>query len=227
MVVFAKNPIPNQVKTRLIPKFSPEAAARLYGAFLADWCETLANLPIEDVDIVVTYTPTAAEANLRTLIGEHAAVYTPQRGEGLGERLTSATTWAVKAGYTQILLVGSDSPTLPISYISQAFTLLETREIVIGPSMDGGYYLIGFSATCVADAVPWVFEGITWSTAAVFQQTVERIDALKAKMGLLPPWYDVDTVADVAFLRAHLSALRLADGEVRAKRTESVLAELL
>ena len=223
VIVFAKNPVPNQVKTRLIPTLSPEQAAILYTAFLTDWCETLAKL--SGVDLVIAYTPAEAASDLRALIGD-CGIYIPQTGIDLGERLTSATQWAAAQGYTKILLVGSDSPTLPISYISQAQTLLDSRDITIGPSTDGGYYLIGFSAANVATAVPFVFEDIAWSTADVFRQTVTRIRSLKATVGLLPPWYDIDTAEDLAFLHTHLSAMRLAGETIEAVRTESLLTEI-
>ena len=223
LIVFAKNPIPNQVKTRLIPTLSPEQAATLYTAFLMDWCQTLAELP--DVDIVIAYTPPEAQSDLQALIGDDA-IYIPQIGTDLGERLTSATQWAMEQGYTKILVVGSDSPTLPISYISQAITLLDSRDIVIGPSTDGGYYLIGFSAEALTTTVPLVFEEIAWSTADVFQQTFARIHEAQATLGLLPPWYDIDTAEDLAFLHAHLTAMRLAGDRVQTVRTESLLAKL-
>ena len=223
VIVFAKNPVPNQVKTRLIPTLSPGQAATLYTAFLTDWCEALAKL--SDVDLVIAYTPPEAESDLRALIGDDA-IYIPQIGAGLGERLTSATQWAAEQGYTKILLVGSDSPTLPISYISEAFTLLDSRDIAIGPSTDGGYYLIGFSAANVATIAPFVFEEIAWSTADVFQQTMTRIHSAKTTVGLLPPWYDIDTAEDLKFLHAHISAMRLAGNRVQAVRTETLLAEL-
>ena len=223
VIVFAKNPVPNQVKTRLTPTLSSEQAATLYTACLTDWCETLAEL--SGVDLIIAYTPAEAESDLQELIGDDA-IYIPQMGIGLGERLTSATQWAAEHGYTKILLVGSDSPTLPISYVSQALTLLDTRDVAIGPSTDGGYYLIGFSAANVALTVPFVFEDIAWSTADVFQQTVARIRSVKATVGLLPPWYDIDTAEDLAFLYAHISAMRLAGDMVQAVRTESLLTEL-
>ena len=223
VIVFAKNPIPNQVKTRLVPPLSPEQAATLYTAFLTDWCEALAEL--SDVDLVIAYTPKDAHPDLQALIGDDA-IYIPQIGAGLGERLTSATEWAVEHGWTKILLVGSDSPTLPISYISEALTLLDSRNIVIGPSTDGGYYLIGFSVETLATTVPHVFEDIAWSTAEVFQQTVRRIHSVEATLGLLSPWYDIDTAEDLAFLHAHIAAMRLADDTVQAVRTESLLAKL-
>lgn len=224
VIVFAKNPMPNQVKTRLVPTLSPEQAATLYTAFLMDWCEALAKLG--DVDRIIAYTPAEARSDLQTLIGDDA-IYTPQIGNDLGKRLASATQWATEQGYTQILLVGSDSPTLPISYISKASTLLDSRDIVVGPSTDGGYYLIGFSTTNIRITVPFIFEEIAWSTADVFQQTVARIRSLKATLGLLPPWYDIDTAEDLAFLHAHISAMRLAGETVQAVRTESLLTELL
>ena len=223
LIVFAKNPIPNQVKTRLIPTLSPEQAATLYTAFLMDWCQILAELP--DVDIVIAYTPPEAQSDLQALIGDDA-IYIPQMGADLGERLTSATQWAAEHGYIKIIIVGSDSPTLPILHISEALTLLDSRDIVIGPSTDGGYYLIGFSAETLTTTVPLVFKEIAWSTADVFQQTVARIYSAKVTLGFLPPWYDIDTAEDLAFLHTHISAMRLAGDTVQAVRTESLLAEL-
>ncbi len=223
IIVFAKNPVPNQVKTRLVPPLSPEQAARVYTAFLTDGCDTLAKLP--EVDRIIAYTPAGAQSDLQVLIGDDA-IYIPQMGADLGERLASATQWAIEQGYTKILLVGSDSPTLPIAYVSKAFTLLDSQDITIGPSTDGGYYLIGFSATNIATTVPFVFEEIAWSTAEVFQQTVARIRSLKGTLGLLPPWYDIDTAADLVFLHTHISAMRLAGEAVEAVRTESLLTEL-
>ena len=103
LIVFAKNPIPNQVKTRLVPTLSPEQAAELYTASLIDWCETLAKF--SNVDIVIAYTPEEAQSNLQALI-EDDVIYIPQIGADLGERLTSATQWAAEHGYTKILIVG-------------------------------------------------------------------------------------------------------------------------
>ncbi|MCG9129483.1 TIGR04282 family arsenosugar biosynthesis glycosyltransferase [Candidatus Poribacteria bacterium] len=223
LIVFAKNPIPNQVKTRLIPDVSPEQAASLYSAFLIDWCETLSEL--SNIDLVIAYTPKESQADLQSLLGEDVD-YIPQEGIDLGERLTSATQWASENRYNKIILVGSDSPTLPISYIFQAVVGLDTRDVVIGPSVDGGYYLIGFSSTNLTTTVPSVFENIAWSTANVFQQTVERIHAIDATLKLLPPWYDVDTPEDLAFLHAHISAMRLSEDSVQASRTEKFLIEL-
>lgn len=224
VIVFAKNPIPNHVKTRLIPRLSAEQATALYRAFLTDWCETLSKL--STIELIIAYTPEGSQPDLQTIIGD-AVTYIPQIGDGLGQRLTSATHWASENGYKKIIITGSDSPTVPLAYISQTVEALDTCDVVVGPSVDGGYYLIGLSNQNLTDVVPTIYEGIAWSTKHVLQQTVERIHKINAKLKLLPVWYDVDTPEDLDFLQAHLSALRLAEGSVQAVRTEKILLKLL
>ncbi len=224
VIVFAKNPIPNQVKTRLIPKLSAEQASALYKAFLSDWCEALAGL--STIDLIVAYTPKGCKLDMQTIIC-NAVAYIPQTGDDLGERLTSATEWGSENGYERIIITGSDSPTLPLDYIVQAIDGLASCDVVIGPSVDGGYYLIGFSKQNLTVAVPTIFEGIAWSTKDVLQQTVKRIKTIHAKLHLLPVWYDVDTPDDLDFLHAHLSAMRIVEDTVQTVRTESILRDLI
>ena len=224
LIVFAKNPIPNQVKTRLLPTLSSKQAASLYQAFLVDWCEIIKQL--SNTDLVIAYAPPEGLLDLQNLLGEDF-IYVAQKGKGLGERLTNVTQWAADNGYKKIIFVGSDSPTLPISYVSQGIDSLNTCDVVLGPSMDGGYYLIGFSKNKLNIMVPYIFEDIAWSTEHVFLQTVERIHSIAAKLTLLPPWYDVDTPDDLHFLHAHIRAMRLANVKVQANRTEGYLLELV
>ena len=224
VIVFVKNPIPGQVKTRLIPYLSPEQAASLYQAFLVDWCNALST--ISTAHRVIAYTPPNSLDSLQTLIGEDP-VYIPQAGRSLGERLIAAARWACDQGYTRFLFVGSDSPTLPIQYVERALDLLESREVVIGPSVDGGYYLIGFSKHGASLSIPTIFEGIAWSTEVVFRQTLGKIQEINAKLSLLPPWYDVDTPAGLQLLRDHLFGLNLAGGINPAPQTYSKLREWL
>ena len=224
IIVFAKNPVPGQVKTRLIPYLSPELAASLYQAFLIDWCNALST--ISTAHRVIAYTPPEGLNALQTLIGEDP-VYIPQVGASLGERLIAAGRWACDQGYTKFLFVGSDSPTLPIQYVERALDLLESRDMVIGPSVDGGYYLIGFSKHGASLSVPTIFEGIAWSTEVVFRQTLEKIQEINAQLGLLPPWYDVDTPAGLQLLRDHLFGLNIAGENNPAPQTYSKLREWL
>lgn len=224
LIVFVKNPRANQVKTRLLPMLTAEQAASLYRAFLEDWCDALASLT--DMDLVIAFTPPGSQPELERLIGDDG-IYIPQTGTDLGARLTSATQWAAQNGYEKIIIVGSDSPTLPISFISDAVVGLDSHDVVIGPSLDGGYYLIGFATRSLSMTVPSIFEGIAWSTTQVLQQTLERVQNVNASLKLLPPWYDVDTPGDLVFLRTHLSAIRLAEGTTQANRTERLLSELV
>ena len=222
IIVFVKNPVPGQVKTRLIPYLSPEQAASLYQAFLIDWCNALST--ISTAQRVIAYTPPEGLNTLQTLIGEDP-VYIPQVGASLGQRLIAAARWACDQEYTKFLFVGSDSPTLPTQYVERALDLLESRDIVIGPSVDGGYYLIGFSKHGASLSVPTIFEGIAWSTEVVFRQTLEKIQEINAQLGLLPPWYDVDTPAGLQLLRDHLFGLNIAGENNPAPQTYSKLRE--
>ena len=224
IIVFAKEPTPNRVKTRLFASVSPEQAAALYQAFLVDWCNVLST--VDTADLVIAYTPPKSQRALENLIGEHA-IYIPQAEGDLDERLISAAQWACNQNYTKCLLVGSDSPNLPIQYVKDALELLGERDVVIGPSVDGGYYLIGFSTRGTALAIPAIFEGIAWSTSVVFRQTLEKIQLVEARLGLLPPWYDVDTPAELKLLSDHLFGMRLAKEPIPVPLTERKLFELL
>ena len=222
VIVFVKNPIPGQVKTRLTPHLSPEQAASLYQAFLVDWCNALST--ISTTHRVIAYTPPECLNALQTLIGEDP-VYIPQVGASLGDRLIVAARWACDQGYAKFLFVGSDSPTLPIQYVERALDLLESRDVVIGPSVDGGYYLIGFSKHGASLLIPTVFEEIAWSTEVVFRQTLGKIREINAQLGLLPPWYDVDTPTGLQLLQDHLFGLDLARESIPAPQTYSKLTE--
>ena len=222
VIVFVKNPVPGQVKTRLTPHLSPERAASLYQAFLVDWCNALST--IFTAHRVIAYTPPEGLDALQTLIGEDP-VYIPQAGASLGERLIAAARWARDQGYAKFLFVGSDSPTLPIQYVERALDLLESRDVIIGPSVDGGYYLIGFSKHGAALSIPTIFEDIAWSTEVVFQQTLGKIQAVNAQLGLLPPWYDVDTPTGLQLLRDHLLGMDLAGESNPAPQTYNRLTE--
>ena len=224
VIVFAKNPVPGQVKTRLMPHLSAEQAASLYQAFLVDWCNALST--ISAARRVIAYTPPEGLNALQTLIGKDL-VYILQQGATLGERLIAAAHWACNRDYTKFLFVGSDSPTLPIQYVERALDLLESRDIVIGPSVDGGYYLIGFSKHGASLSIPTIFEEITWSTDVVFRQTLRKIQGVNARLGLLPPWYDVDTPTGLQLLQDHLLGMNLAEEDNPAPQTYSKLTECL
>jgi len=125
-----------------------------------------------------------------------------------------------KQSFRKILIIGSDLPTLPISHLQQALELLRQHDVVIGPSLDGGYYLIGIS-----QQIPPIFDGIPWSTERVFVMTMEKILKAKLSCGLLPFWHDVDRPEDLRFLSLHLDLLQ-QEGQRIAPRTYKILESI-
>ncbi len=200
LIIFAKDPIPGKVKTRLTPHITPTEAAELYKAFITDIiCNTL-KLKCEQVTIA--YTPSNAEAAFHSICGQ-SVNYLPQKGHNLGERMKNAFKHSFAKGSERTVIIGTDSPTLPSSYIQKAFDALNEVPVTIGPTFDGGYYLIGLSEQNNA-----IFDDIDWSTSKVFGQTLARIHAMNKQLYALPPWYDVDTPDNLEFLRSHIQAMK-------------------
>ncbi len=202
------------MKTRLQPCCTPECAAALYAAFLRDSAELLAAVRADEK--IVAYAPRdGREALQRLLKGCGDFTYVAQ-GEGdLGARLQAVVQGAIGRGAERVVVIGSDSPSLPCEYIERAFELLEENQVVLGPSTDGGYYLVGLQRTARPP-----FSHIAWSSGAVLEQTLQEIG--EQALALLPPWYDVDTPREAAFLRVHLRALRRA-GSASGRHSLSAL----
>jgi uncharacterized protein len=196
LVIVGKAPRPGRVKTRLVPPLSIEAAAALSGAFLLDTIETALSLGWECVSLIH---PAEADEGplLRELVPPGVEVRT-QAGAGLGDALRGAFADHFARGFERVVLVDSDSPTLPRRILEDAGRGLARHDVVLGPSLDGGYYLLGLRER--RDAL---FEDIAWSTARVYRQTLERASGLRV-LGL-PEWYDVDVAADLEYLRAEVA----------------------
>jgi rSAM/selenodomain-associated transferase 1 len=145
---------------------------------------------------------------------------TAQPEGDLGCRMAAFFDSVFQQAAGQAVLVGTDSPTLPLSYISSAFEQLEEVDLVLGPATDGGYYLIGLSGS-----IPSIFQNMNWSLPSVMADTMNRLQGSSCRLGLLPPWYDVDTLADWQMLRGHLSALRRAGIDPRVPNTEKLALE--
>ena len=148
--------------------------------------------------------------------------FRPQIGADLGERMAGALTELLAEGRDAAVLVGSDHPTLPGSRIREAFDALDEADLVIGPSQDGGYYLVGLT-----EPLEGFFDGIPWSTERVLARTIERVRERGVRLALLAPWYDVDEPRDLRFLRAHLEAIRLTgSGAHSCPRTWEAISRL-
>lgn len=195
IVVFVKYPGPGAVKTRLAATLGDGFARSLYRLFVAD---TLDMLKDADCDTVIACDPCCAAELYSEWLGIDRA-YLAQTGDGLGERMANAFIRTFAMGYAQVLLIGSDIPDLPGATIEQAFCSLSDHGAVLGPSEDGGYYLIGFTRNAFTDCV---FREIAWSTPAVFKETLARMQAQRLSAHILPPWRDVDTKEDLSALYA-------------------------
>lgn len=215
VAIMAKAPRAGQVKTRLCPPLLPAEAAALYRCFLLDKIAAVGALT--EAQPVIAYTPDDARAEFTALAPGFALV--AQHGPDLGERLQATLASLLAAGHAGAIAVDSDTPTLPGHFLQQAVDRL-TRpgpdDVVLGPTEDGGYYLIGVRA-----AHRELFEGVPWSTSDVLHVTLRRAAAAGLHTACLPPWFDVDTADDLERLRA---ALATDGAATTARQTERLLA---
>jgi hypothetical protein len=171
---------------------------------LEDLLETLRAVP--DIDLELRCEPSPDHPVFERLAVRYRATCLPQGPGDLGERLARAVGAAFVRGHRRVLVVGSDSPTLPSHLIAEALRRLEATDVVLGPAFDGGYYLLGLNRL-----EPALFRDVPWSGPEVLAVTAERARAAGLEVSLLPFWYDVDEPADLARLVSHARAVRAAD----------------
>jgi rSAM/selenodomain-associated transferase 1 len=194
LIIMAKRPEPGRTKTRLCPPLTPARAAELYAGILRDTLDLARQTP--HIQPVIAYAPADAEAYFAALAPDMAR--TPQQGATLGERLAAATTQALTGGSPAVVVMSSDSPSLPPAYLAHAFALLAAgSELVLGPAEDGGYYLAGLRRPA-----PRLFCDVPMSTPTVLRDSLAVAATLGLHADLLPPWYDIDTIADLRRLHA-------------------------
>jgi hypothetical protein len=209
LVIMAKAPRPGAVKTRLTRILSLEAAAELYCCFLEDTVALARSLSNVQVAILC---PPSDVAEL-TKFSRSAVEIVPQRGEGLAAGLTSVFAHFTSRGPQHVVAFNTDSPHLPASILETAFQSLSTHEVVVGPTHDGGYYLVGASA-----AHPTLFDNDGMGTKSALDALLARTRALQLSVAFTVPFYDVDVEGDLTRLAAEL---RLAP--LRAPRTSAWL----
>jgi len=184
-----KVPEAGKVKTRLTPPLTQDEAAALNVCFLRDLSGSIAAAAEQSPAIgVAIYTPVGKESAYDDILPQNFMLV-PQRGEGFGERLKNAVLDLLTAGFASVCLINSDSPTVPATAFAEAANELARPgdRIVLGPSDDGGYYLIGVTALHRR-----LFEEIDWSTERVFEQTLERAQQISVPVHRLPTGFDVD-----------------------------------
>ena len=189
IVLFAKAPRPGRVKTRLTPALSAEDSASLYDAFVRDMWERLRVVAPESCFL---YSDAAWPPYVELAGAGRAAL---QRGGDLGAKLLHGFEELSGLGYDRMLIVGSDSPTLPADYLRRGLDLLGSKDAVLGPTSDGGYYAVGCR---VPNAE--MFNQVAWSTPATLEHTERAFTGTGWSIERLPQWYDVDTIDDLGRL---------------------------
>jgi rSAM/selenodomain-associated transferase 1 len=202
-----KAPRAGAVKTRLVPPLTGAEAASLAAAFARD---TVAAVRRVVRETVVAYAPDDGRATLEALLDGEGLLWLAQRGEDLGERIESAASYAFERRVGPVVVVGTDSPTLPPSFVSRAVASLSAGEsdVALGPTDDGGYYLVG-----LREPFGNLFRHVEWSTPRAYRQTASNASRLGLRVLKLPRWYDVDTRADLLRLRDDI----ISDEEARAR----------
>jgi uncharacterized protein len=207
----ARHPVPGRVKTRLARGIGSAAACALQRAFILDLADRLRGVPYR-----VTWAYAPASAPFRRLVPR--ARCRPQRGRDLGARMEHAIDAELRDGGTRIVVIGSDVPHLSLDHLTEAVDALAAdADVVLGPALDGGYWLIGVRA-----AAPALFRGMPWGGACVLAVTRNRAAAAGLQTRLLPSTFDVDEVPDLVRLRN-----LLARGRVDLPRTATIIRSLV
>ena len=189
LIIFIKTPIPGLVKTRLQPQLTKEESAELYAAFLKDLDHKFYNQ--KEFDSYYAVSPENFEEIILSRL-VHLDNYFFQEGEDLGERMNYAFQSFFSKGYEKIVLIGSDLPSITPGIVSQAIHGLETNDCVLGPSKDGGYYLIALSRS-----FPFLFDDLPWSTSEVLGKTIDILNKKRFTYKLLQELEDIDTYTEL------------------------------
>lgn len=225
LAVMTKAPRAGRVKTRLTPPLTPEEAATLNICFLRDTTTAISGATLNGAASgIAVYTPIGDEGAYAGILPAEFQLV-PQRGEAFGERLVSALEDLFQLGFESVCLIDSDSPTVPQRAFIEAVTILAQSDapVVLGPSDDGGYYLIGLKKLHRP-----LFKDISWSTDRVLEQTIERAGEMNLRVHLLPKWYDVDDHGTLQRLCAEFFVANgRQTGGYPAPATRGYLEELL
>lgn len=193
ILLFAKYPEIGKVKNRLTISMDNESVVEIYKLFVHDILTKIKDTPY---DSIICYHPKNSIDKFKGWLGGNY-LFVPQIGKDLGERLKNSFETCFSKGFSKLIAIGSDSPDLKLDIFKEAFDSLKNYDSVIGPCIDGGYYLIGFSKKSY---YPDIFDNIPWSTGEVFKKTLEVFSKENIQVQVLPKWYDVDTVDDLLYL---------------------------
>ena len=199
LIIMAKEPIVGSTKTRLCPPLKSEEAAKLYEVLLWDTIKMASE--IKGIDLAIAVTPPESIDYFKNIVSSEIHLI-PVVCATIGECLSFVLGQLLNMGYSRVMAINSDGPTLPPAFIQQAIESLDQHDLVLGPAEDGGYYLIGFKHNHDS-----LLKDISWSTNQVLAQTLDKANQLGLTYSLIPTWYDVDTAKDIRRLRTELKTL--------------------
>jgi uncharacterized protein len=188
LIVFAKLPRPGDVKTRLGKSIGMVEACRIYDVFAHHAFAVADDLAARGVSVALHYATGAGREDIVRWVGRDYT-FAPQCGATLGERMQHAFRLAFDAGAAQAVIIGTDVPELDAATVLTSFDLLATHDLSIGPSTDGGYYLLGMQSPGYD-----VFSGVPWSTEAVYAETLRLCERSNLRCAHLPEFTDIDTL---------------------------------
>jgi hypothetical protein len=196
----SRAPIAGKTKTRLESHLKAEECADLHRAFLKDINSKFLNLKkvYTRLDLYLSYTPPKNEKLFNDLI-DNEFIRIPQSGKNLGERMYNAVTDAYQNSKLPVIITGSDLPLLNLDIFTEALAGLKERDIVIGPSKDGGYYLLGMKKPEKS-----LFDFENWGNQSILDKTIKEASRHNLKSHFLPEASDVDTFKELLDLRAKL-----------------------
>jgi len=205
LVTFVRAPEKGKVKTRLQKGLGADRTLRVYRQFIADVISTCSQ--VKGASKFMACAPSDKDAYLRQVAETYKLATFSQLGETLGDKIVNGFKHCFEKGFAKVVIIGSDSPTIPAEFIRKAFQVLAKHEFVVGPCCDGGMYLVG-----ARDRVlPRLFRNIPWDTSDVLNMTLEKLFKYNVDFALLPFWYDVDDITDYQFLKLHLKYMKRLD----------------
>ena len=218
LVLFTKAPRLGSVKTRLQPELTPEQSLVLFRAMVEDMVSQFDDVGFCDVKIF--FYPANAHGEMKNWLGDQLD-YFPQHGKDLGEKMHNAIAEMLNLKYDKVVLVGSDIPTLDSITIVRAFTNLDNYDVALGPSKDGGYYLIGMKKP-----YPALFQDMAWSTSLVLQQTIQKVRKAQLDIVQLEVKSDIDSYVEVVELWNYLKKQNMNGVNSYKSKTYEVLKKL-
>jgi len=216
--MLATDPESGTVKPGLAAELGAPTAVKIYRSFVMDLCERFARLSVDSR--ILAYAPRGSRKSVGLLASRHWRLVR-QEGPSRGQVLANLFEEAFRLGHRRAVVLTTDCPTAPDGFIIEAFDRLLIDDVVLGPTTQGGVYLVGLSLER-----PELLIGFDWNSGDVFDTMVDRAEAFGLVLGLVPHWYEVTDRRGLDLLAAHVRALAVAGSEDLPKRTQAILARL-